>query len=159
MEVSLSDWAIFLRCLLNFPVECRRVLFSHPFFFLCTYFLWALFSESMVYHFTAMQMIPKFIYLWNEINMLLWNLFLHALMKWKRGSLNYFLFLNDSKTEVIVFGPSENSGSRSIDLDYLAPFTYSCIKNLGVFWVICFCSVMFSLVVMIFFSFFLLCII
>ncbi len=44
-----------------------------------------------------------------------------------------FLFVNESKTEVIVFGPSENSGSRSIDLDYLAPFT-SCIKNLGVFW-------------------------
>ncbi len=48
-------------------------------------------------------------------------------------SLN-FLFLNESKTEVIVFGPSENAGSRSIDLDYLAPFTSSCIKNLGVFW-------------------------
>ncbi len=45
-----------------------------------------------------------------------------------------FLFLNESKTEVIVFGPSENAGSRSIDLDYLAPFTSSCIKNLGVFW-------------------------
>ncbi len=45
-----------------------------------------------------------------------------------------FLFLNESKTEVIVFGPSKNSGSRSIDLDYLAPFTSSCIKNLGVFW-------------------------
>ncbi len=44
------------------------------------------------------------------------------------------LFLNESKTEVIVFGPSENSGSRSIDLDYLAPFTSSCITNLGVFW-------------------------
>ncbi len=42
--------------------------------------------------------------------------------------------MNESKTEVIVFGPSENSGSRSIDLDYLAPFTSSCIKNLGVFW-------------------------
>ncbi len=36
--------------------------------------------------------------------------------------------------QVIVFGPSENSGSRRIDLDYLAPFTSSCIKNLGVFW-------------------------
>ncbi len=46
----------------------------------------------------------------------------------------FFLFLNESKTEVIVFEPSENSGSRSIDLDYLAPFTSSCIKNLGVFW-------------------------
>ncbi len=48
-------------------------------------------------------------------------------------SLNV-LFLNESKTEVIVFGPRENAGSRSIDLDYLAPFTSSCIKNLGVFW-------------------------
>ncbi len=48
--------------------------------------------------------------------------------------VSIFLFLNESKTEVIVFGPSENSGSRSIDLDYLAPFTSSCIKNLGVFW-------------------------
>ncbi len=46
----------------------------------------------------------------------------------------FFLFLNESKTEVIDFGPSENSGSRSIDLDYLAPFTSSCVKNLGVFW-------------------------
>ncbi len=45
-----------------------------------------------------------------------------------------YIFLNESKTEVLVFGPSENSGSRSIDLDYLAPFTSSCIKNLGVFW-------------------------
>ncbi len=48
--------------------------------------------------------------------------------------LSIFLFVNESKTEVIVFGPSENSGSRSIDLDYLAPFTSSCTKNLGVFW-------------------------
>ncbi len=47
---------------------------------------------------------------------------------------SFFLFLNESKTEVIVFGPSESSGSRSINLDYLAPFTSSCIKNLGVFW-------------------------
>ncbi len=47
----------------------------------------------------------------------------------------FFLFLNESKTEVIAFGPSDNNlGSRSIDLDYLAPFTSSCIKNLGVFW-------------------------
>ncbi len=46
----------------------------------------------------------------------------------------FFLFLNESKTEFIVFGPSENPRSRSIDLDYLAPFTSSCIKNLGVFW-------------------------
>ncbi len=38
------------------------------------------------------------------------------------------------KFQVIVFGASETSGSRSIDLDYLAPFTSSCIKNLGVFW-------------------------
>ncbi len=45
-----------------------------------------------------------------------------------------FLFVNESKTEVIVFVPSENSGSRSIDLDHPAPFTSSCIKNLGVFW-------------------------
>ncbi len=45
-----------------------------------------------------------------------------------------FLFLNESKTEVIDFGPSENSGSSLIDLDYLAPFTSSCIKSLGVFW-------------------------
>ncbi len=45
-----------------------------------------------------------------------------------------FLFLNESKTEVIVFGPSESSGSRSIDLDYIARFTSSCIKNLCVFW-------------------------
>ncbi len=42
--------------------------------------------------------------------------------------------MNESKTEAIVIGPSENSGSRSIDLDYLAPFTSSCIKNQGVFW-------------------------
>ncbi len=36
--------------------------------------------------------------------------------------------------KVIVFDPSENSGSRSIDLDCFAPFTSACIKNLGVFW-------------------------
>ncbi len=36
-----------------------------------------------------------------------------------------FLLLNESKTEVIVFDLSENAGSRSIDLDYLAPFTSS----------------------------------
>ncbi len=46
----------------------------------------------------------------------------------------FFLFLNESKTEVIIFGPSENSGSSCFDLDYLAPFTSSCIKNLGVVW-------------------------
>ncbi len=45
-----------------------------------------------------------------------------------------FFFLNESKSEVIVFGPSENSGSRNIDLDYLAHFTSSCIKNPDVFW-------------------------
>ncbi len=44
------------------------------------------------------------------------------------------LFLNKLKNEVIVFGPSENSGSRRIDLDNLAPLTSSCIKSLGVFW-------------------------
>ncbi len=55
--------AFFLHCLLNFPVECPRARFSHPFFSLCIYFLQALFPESMVYHFTAMQMIPKCIYL------------------------------------------------------------------------------------------------
>ncbi len=52
-----------------------------PIHFLCIYLLWALFSESMVYHFIAMQMISKCICLSNEINMLLWNLFLHAWMK------------------------------------------------------------------------------
>ncbi len=35
---------------------------------------------------------------------------------------------------IIVFGPSENSGNKSINMDYLAPFTSSCIKNLGGFW-------------------------
>ncbi len=78
---TFSVRLIFLHCLLNLPVECPRVLFSHPFFSLCIYFLWALFSESMVYHFIAMRMIPTFFCLSNEINMLLWNLFLHAWMK------------------------------------------------------------------------------
>ena len=44
-----------------------------------------------------------------------------------------FLFLNESKTEVIVFGPHDNFNSSNIDLDYLSPIS-SCIKNLGVFW-------------------------
>ncbi len=34
-----------------------------PILFLGIYFLWALFSKSMVYNFIAMQMIPKCIYL------------------------------------------------------------------------------------------------
>ncbi len=42
--------------------------------------------------------------------------------------------MNQRPRLYIVFGPSENLGSRSIDLDYLAPFTSSCIKNLGIFW-------------------------
>jgi len=44
-----------------------------------------------------------------------------------------FLFLNESKTEVIVFGPHDNYDSNNIDLDYLDPKS-SCIKNLGVLW-------------------------
>jgi len=41
--------------------------------------------------------------------------------------------LNESKTEVIVFGPHDNYDSNNIDLDYLDPKS-SCIKNLGVLW-------------------------
>uniref|UniRef100_A0A8C1LVL1 Reverse transcriptase domain-containing protein n=1 Tax=Cyprinus carpio TaxID=7962 RepID=A0A8C1LVL1_CYPCA len=44
-----------------------------------------------------------------------------------------FLFLNESKTEVIVFGPHDNFNCSNIDLDYLSP-TSSCTKNLGVLW-------------------------
>ncbi len=115
-------------------MECRRVLFSHPFFFLCIYFLLgSIFRKHGVSFHCYADDTQIYLPLKRNKHAALESLFacLDEVKTW--FSLN-FLFLNESKTEVIVFGPSENAGSRSIDLDYLAPFTSSCIKNLGVFW-------------------------
>ncbi len=42
------------------------------------------------------------------------------------------LTLNDSKTEVIVFGPSDNFKFNNLTLDSLSVFKLKCVRNLGV---------------------------
>ncbi len=43
-----------------------------------------------------------------------------------------FLSLNESKTELILFGPSESVNAVQIDLDSLSPFRKYQTKNLGI---------------------------
>ncbi len=43
-----------------------------------------------------------------------------------------FLSLNENKTEVIVFGPSDNSQTTCLDLGSLSVFRSSRVRNLGV---------------------------
>ncbi len=46
-------------------------------------------------------------------------------------SLNFF-YLNESKTEIIVFGPSEIPNISHLNSDVLSSSVKSCVKNLGV---------------------------
>ncbi len=87
----------------------------------------------MVYHFTYADDNQIYLPLKRNQHVALESLFA-CLDEMKTCFSQKNVFLNEEKSKVIFFGPSENSGSRSIDLDYLAPFTSSCIKNLGVFW-------------------------
>ncbi len=68
---------------------------------------------------------------WNEINKLFWNLFLHAWMKWKHGFLIFFISEWIKVRGYSLLALVKTQGAGSIDLDYLAHFTSSCIKNLG----------------------------
>jgi len=43
-----------------------------------------------------------------------------------------FLFLNESKTEVMLFGPSESADLAKIELGTLSPYLKHQVKNLGI---------------------------
>ncbi len=57
---------------------------------------------------------------------------LQCLEEVKSWLVQNFLFLNEDKTEVIVFGPNENSQYISPELESLSVFRSSRVRNLGV---------------------------
>ncbi len=57
---------------------------------------------------------------------------LQCLEEVKSWLVQTFLFLNEDKTEVIVFGPNENSQCISPELESLSVFRSSRVRNLGV---------------------------
>ncbi len=57
---------------------------------------------------------------------------LQCLEEVKSWLVQNFLFLNEDKTEVIVFGPNENSQCISPELESLSVFRSSQVRNLGV---------------------------
>ncbi len=57
---------------------------------------------------------------------------LQCLEEVKSWLVQNFLFLNEDKTEVIVFGPNENSQCISPELESLSVFRSSRVRNLGV---------------------------
>lgn len=60
------------------------------------------------------------------------SLFLGCLDEVKSWLEQIFLFLNEDKTEIIVFGSSVNSQAASFDLGRLSAFKSSSVRNLGV---------------------------
>lgn len=44
-----------------------------------------------------------------------------------------FLYLNEKKTEVVVFGPRGTKGAAEVNFGSLALYVKDCVKNLGVY--------------------------
>lgn len=53
-------------------------------------------------------------------------------MKWKFGWTKFFLFLNENKTEIILFGSTVNPQAATFDWGRLSAFRSSRVRNLGV---------------------------
>jgi len=56
---------------------------------------------------------------------------LHFLDELKLWLASNFVSPNESKTEIILFGPNDRS-AHDFDLQSLSPYSTSCVRNLGV---------------------------
>ncbi len=79
-----------------------------------------------------MQMIYSFIFQWNQMTIYLSSLWLIVWVKLKLGWWIFFLQLNDSKTEVLVFGWPECASILSKTLSPITKTVGTCARNLGV---------------------------
>jgi len=83
----------------------------------------SMFGKCLDYLFIVMQMTTKSISLWNSACLFNWCTIMNVLL----------MYLNESKNEAIVFGPSVGKPKLNTDYDYLNSYIKPTVTNLGVF--------------------------